>query len=78
MTTAINGTGSQSQPRRTSAGPATVQRAILETLLYSDLFDYPLTLEEVLRYLNVPADREAVYRVLIQQVNGGKLVRLNG
>ena len=28
-----------------------LERAILETLLYSDLFDYPLTLDEVVLYL---------------------------
>jgi hypothetical protein len=36
----------------TTASPDTLERAILKTILYSDLFDYPLTPEEVAHYLN--------------------------
>lgn len=34
---------------------STLERAVLETLAYSDIFDYPLTLRELHRYLTVPA-----------------------
>lgn len=32
-----------------------LKQAVLETLAYSDIFDYPLTFEEVFRYLTIPA-----------------------
>lgn len=34
--------------------PAPLERAVLLTLVYSDLFDYPLTRQELRRYLPVP------------------------
>lgn len=37
-----------------------IERAALETLAYSDIFEYPLTLDELLRYLPVRADREGL------------------
>ena len=47
--------GSRATPRRPSPADLTpLQRAIILTLLYSDLFDYPLTAPEIRRYL--PAD----------------------
>lgn len=36
----------------TDVNPDALERAILKTILYSDLFDYPLTPEEVTHYLN--------------------------
>lgn len=35
---------------------SSLERAILETLAYSDIFDYPLRLEELHRYLTCPAE----------------------
>jgi predicted nucleotidyltransferase len=47
--------GSRATPRLPSPADLTpLQRAIILTLLYSDLFDYPLTAAEIRRYL--PAD----------------------
>src|SRR5688572_2889172 len=42
-----------------------LENAILETLAYSDIFDYPLNFDELHRYLVVPASREHV----LQSVN---------
>ena len=41
------------QPSRTDM--TSLERAILETLAYSDMFDYPLRLEELYRFLTVSA-----------------------
>lgn len=37
---------------------SSLERAALETLAYSDIFDYPLTLDELLRYLPLPSQRD--------------------
>ncbi|MCB0100477.1 MAG: hypothetical protein KDD74_00410 [Anaerolineales bacterium] len=37
---------------------APYERAALETLAYSDIFEYPLTLDELLRYLPLPSQRD--------------------
>lgn len=42
----------------------TLERAILETLLYSDIFEYPLHLEEIHRYLPISANMEDVLQAL--------------
>jgi len=42
----------------------TLERAALECLAYSDVFDHPLTEHEVHRWLPVPASREDVVRAL--------------
>jgi hypothetical protein len=43
---------------------SSLDRAILETLAYSDVFDYPLTLNELHRYLTYPATLEEVRNCL--------------
>jgi hypothetical protein len=40
--------------------PAALERAVLESLAYSDIFEYPLRLEEVHRYLPLRAELDAV------------------
>lgn len=57
---------------------AQIRRAILKTLVYADLFDYPLSSEEVVRYLTVPAPPETVRRLLDDGAAGGVFDRLNG
>ncbi len=37
------------------------ERAVLETLAYSDIFDHPLTLDELHRYLTASASKEEVH-----------------
>lgn len=54
-------------------------RAILEALLYADVFDYPLTADEIHRYLpGVPARAEAVRALLSDGFARGTLVKGDG
>src|SRR5438046_1496957 len=49
---------------------AALERAIVQTVAYADVFDYPLTVDEVQRYLiGVPASRGTVRGVL----NNGRM-----
>lgn len=43
-----------------------LKRAVLETLAYSDIFEFPLRLEEIHRYLSQPATVEEVFHALGQ------------
>lgn len=43
-------------PAKNTSSVDMVSRAVLETLAYSDIFDHPLTIEELQRYLTVPAE----------------------
>ncbi len=57
---------------------ALLQQAILQTLVYADLFDYPLTPNEVIRYLGVSAEAATILEQLDQSAASGILVRYNG
>lgn len=45
-----------------------LENAILQTLAYSDIFDYPLTLDEIHKYFIVSATKEEI-TVLLEKVN---------
>lgn len=57
---------------------ALLQQAILQTLVYADLFDYPLTPTEVIRYLGMPAEPASVLQQLNHSTATGLLARHNG
>lgn len=46
--------------------PTLIQRAVLETLAYSDIFEYPLRLDEIHRYLPLRATQDEVHTALSQ------------
>src|SRR2546429_9881510 len=55
----------------TDQGRAALERAIVQTVAYADVFDYPLTADEIHRYLiGVPAGRGTVRTAL----SSGRLV----
>lgn len=57
---------------------ALLQQAILQTLVYADLFDYPLTPHEVVRYLGVAAEPAAIVAQLNRSAASGVVMRHNG
>ena len=57
---------------------ALLQQAILQTLVYADLFDYPLTPNEVVRYLGVTGEPATILDQLEQSAASGLLVQHNG
>ena len=46
-----------------------LERAILETLAYSDVFDYPLTLDELHRFLTIPATVAEIQECMLGMKN---------
>ena len=63
----------------TASNDASLETAILHTVAYADIFDYPLTVEEVHRYLEVPAPLARVSAVIANGVVGsGRLVWRDG
>lgn len=56
----------------------TLQRAILLTVLYSDLFDYPLTEDELHRYLVAPFPGEKAFEEALATLIGGHLTNAGG
>jgi hypothetical protein len=61
------------EARRTAIELSMLERAVLEALAYSDVFEYPLTLEETLRALPVEATASEVEAALAAD---GPLARL--
>lgn len=57
---------------------ALLQQAILQTLVYADLFDYPLTPHEVVRYLGVSAEPATIVAQLNRSAASGMVVCHNG
>ncbi|MBX3038472.1 MAG: hypothetical protein KF758_16280 [Anaerolineales bacterium] len=47
-------------PAPTLDATKSLSQAILETLAYSDIFDYPLTLDELHKYLTISATKEEI------------------
>lgn len=45
-----------------------LEEAILKTLAYSDIFDYPLTLDELHKYLTLPATKDEI-KLCIENMN---------
>ena len=62
-----------------SVAVGVLERAILETLLYFDLFDYPLTLDEVVHYLGVRSAADEVRACLAHTHHlNGRIVASEG
>ncbi len=75
-----NAEGDQAMTREPAKGRANLSKAILKTLLYADIFDYPLTADEICRYLpELEVQREEVSAVLEEGLFADGLVhRHNG
>ncbi len=51
---------------------------VLRPILYADIFDFPLTFDEIYRFLGVKADPEEVKSLLDQAVRQQHLVQIDG
>ena len=49
-----------SSPKLVSQTFSALEEAILKTLAYSDIFDYPLTLDELHKYLVISATKDEI------------------
>jgi len=57
--------GRRSRGERSESGRAVLQRGIVQAVAYADVFDYPLTADEIHRYLiGIPASRATVRGIL--------------
>src|SRR5437879_4939692 len=57
--------GRRSRGERSESGRAALERGIVQAVAYADVFDYPLTVDEIHRYLiGVPASRNTVRAAL--------------
>ncbi|MDP1710768.1 MAG: hypothetical protein Q8L46_02410, partial [candidate division WWE3 bacterium] len=66
-------------PPALSSPDSLVAAAIIKTLCYHDLFDCPLTVEEVAEFLiGQPAHFSQVEQVLAQMVAEGKVGQIDG
>jgi len=54
------------------------EQAILNTLNYADIFDYPLTRGQIHQYLEEPLPTKTLKTLLARMVTEGKLTHLNG
>jgi hypothetical protein len=62
--------GRRGRTGRTEAGRVAIERAILQTVAYADVFDYPLTADEVQRYLIGMAANRASVRSILKSSQG--------
>ena len=66
------------QTSRETEGLTATQRAILLTVLYSDLFDYPLGDDELRRYLTAPTPGKGLFERELAELTDRHLVRVDG
>ena len=66
-----------SQPSQPAKTDQRVQE-VLKPILYADIFDYPLTFDEIYRFLEFEARPENVRGLLNQAVENGQLAQVNG
>lgn len=52
-------------------------QAVLKPILYADIFDFPLTFEEVCRYIETKASPETVQHLLDEAEAAGHIVRID-
>lgn len=67
-----------SRPRPDRHEPGAIRRAIALTVLYADLFDYPLTVEETYRRLVEIAPRRGRFERALESMVGDRISRRDG